>query len=81
MSTSIDFILYMRVVNMDAASCLQKMPEKSLGVSERDKKRKYLDSCLQQRHHFSPFVVSINGILGTEAEAKLKCLDSRLTIK
>ena len=39
---------------MDAAFYLQKTPEKRLSVAERDKKGKYLDSCLQQQKQFPP---------------------------
>ena len=43
-----------------------------------EKKRKYLDSYLQQRHHFSPFVVLVSDLLVTEAEYTLKRLASRI---
>ena len=41
----------------------------------------YLKACLQQRQHFSPFVATIDGLLGVEAGAALKMLDSRLAKK
>ena len=56
----------MIVVNMYADSYLQNTLEKSLNLAESDNKYKYLNSCLQQRSHFSLFVVSVDGILVTE---------------
>ena len=41
----------------------------------------YLESCLQKRRHFSPFVASVDGILGVEATATLKRISSRLATK
>ena len=38
----------------------------------------YLEACLQQRWHFSPFVASVDRLLGLEAMATLKRLSSRL---
>ena len=44
-----DYILDMQVVNTDAALYAQKPPEKSLTVAEKEKKRKYLESCIQKQ--------------------------------
>ena len=41
----------------------------------------YLESCLQQRRHFSPFVTSVDGLLEVEATATLKRSANRLTTK
>ena len=41
----------------------------------------YLETCLQQRRHFSPFVASVDGLLGVEATITLKRLASRLATK
>ena len=41
----------------------------------------YLEACLQQRRHFSPFVSSVDGLLGVEAMATLKRIASRLATK
>ena len=41
----------------------------------------YLEACLKQRQHFSPFVVSVDGLLGVEATATLKRIASRLATK
>ncbi|CAB9523169.1 expressed unknown protein [Seminavis robusta] len=70
-----------RVINLDAASHCRKDPDKVLRNGERDKKRKYLDACLSQRRHFTPFVVSADGLLGTEAEALAKRISALLAAK
>ena len=46
----------MRVVNTDALLYVRNTPEKCLHKAERGKKKMYLEACLQQRQHFSPFV-------------------------
>ena len=40
--------------------------------------KKYLEAYIQQRRNFSPFVASIDGLLGVEAPANLKRIVSRL---
>ena len=41
----------------------------------------YLEACLQQCRHFSPFVASVDRLLGLEATATLKTIASRLATK
>ena len=71
----------MRVVNTDAKFYWEKSPERYLEEAEKGKKKMYLEACLQQRRHFSPFVASVNGILGVEATATLKRIAIRLVSK
>ena len=71
----------MRVVNTDSQSHLSKTPEKCFQEAERAKKKMYLEACLQQRRHFSPFVTSVDGLLGVEAGATLKRLSAYLATK
>ena len=71
----------MIVVNTDAKSHMSKAPEKCLHEAERGKERMYLAACLHQRRNFSPFVASVDGLLGVEATATLKRLSSRLSTK
>ena len=71
----------MRVVNTDAPTHRTKDPERCLHEAEREKKRMYLEACLQQRRHFSPFVASVDGLLGVEATSNLKRLASRMATK
>jgi hypothetical protein len=54
---------------------------KVLAQHEREKKRKYLEPCLEQHRHFSPFVVSTNGLIGREAQVMLKKLSAHLAEK
>ena len=71
----------MHVVNNDAKSHSVKSPEKCLQEAEREKKRMYLETCLQQHRHFSPFFASVDVLLGVEATATLKRIASRLSTK
>jgi hypothetical protein len=52
-----------------------------LAAHVREKKKKYLEPCLKQRRHFSPFVVSTDGLFGKEAKIVLKSLALMLTEK
>ena len=76
-----DSVHDMRVVNTDAKFYWGRSPEKCLEEAERGKKKIYLEACLQQRLHFSPFVASVDGLLGVEAKATLKRIASRLASK
>ena len=71
----------MRVMNTDAQSHRSKDPERFLQEAERGKKRMYLEACLQQRRHFSPFFASVDGLMGVEATATLNRLASCLATK
>jgi hypothetical protein len=51
-------------VYMSLIPVLSKDPSKVLKAHENEKKRKYLASCLEQRRHFTPFVVSNDGLIG-----------------
>jgi hypothetical protein len=35
-----------------------------IATQEKQKKRKYLEACLEQLRHFTPFVCSTDGLLG-----------------
>ena len=76
-----DLIVDIRVTDLDAASHQLKSPEKVLAQQEREKKKKYLKACLEQRRHFAPFVVSADGMKGKEAKALLQTLSARLATK
>jgi hypothetical protein len=76
-----DAIINVRVTDTDAKSyCLRNL-HKVLAQQERKKKRKYLNACLEQHKHFTPFVVSTDGLLGCEAAELLKRLALRLADK
>jgi hypothetical protein len=76
-----DCIIDVRVADTDAKSNLSKDPAKVLEAYEKEKKRKYLKSCLEQRRHFTPFAVSTDGLIGKEAKILLKKLSSLLAEK
>jgi hypothetical protein len=59
-SRSTDCIIDVRITDVDAKSNRSKDSDKVLEAHEREKKKKYLGACLEQRRHFSPFVV-VNG--------------------
>ena len=71
----------MRVVNTDAKSYWEKSHEKCLEEAEKSQKKIYLERSLQQHRHFSPFVASVDGLLGVEATATLKRKTSCLASK
>jgi hypothetical protein len=48
---------------------------------EREKKKKYLEACLKQRPHFTPFVVSTDVLIGKESKILLKKLSALLSEK
>ena len=68
----------MRVVNTDAVSYQSKTLEKCLETSEFKKKKNYLNACLNERQHFTPFVALADGIIGVKTEATLKRITIRL---
>jgi hypothetical protein len=73
-----DVIVNVRVADTDAKTYWSHDPHKVLASQEREKKKKYLQSCLEQRKHFTPFVVSTDGLIGREAGELLKRLSLRL---
>ena len=76
-----DSVHDMHLLNTGAKSYWEKSPEKCLEEAENSKNKMYLERCLQQRRHFSPFVTSVDGLLGVEATATLKSIASRLASK
>ena len=76
-----DCILDVRITNLDAPSNIHRKPETVHLSREREKKKKYLQACLDQRRHFSPFVVSCDGVLGNEAKVVQQNLSGSLVEK
>ena len=58
-----------------------KIPEKFLETADREKKKTYLQACIKKCRHFTPFVVSVDGLLWVEAEATIKRITGRLETK
>ena len=71
----------MHVVNTVTLYYQNKSPEKRLQTEKKEKKNNYLESYLQQRCQFYPFVVSVDGIIGAEVDAMLKRIATHLTTK
>ena len=71
---STDTIIDVRVTNLDSKSYKNLSPKKALERQEKEKKKKYCKPCENQRRHFTPFVVSTDGMFGFEARAFLKRL-------
>jgi hypothetical protein len=63
-----DCKLNVRATDTDTPNCQMKDPSKVLEVAERLKKEKYLQPCLDQRRHLTPFIVSVDGLIGKEAK-------------
>jgi hypothetical protein len=52
-----------------------------LESQEKEKKRQHLQPCLDERRHFTPFVCSVDGMLGREASTLAKRLSAKLATK
>ena len=59
----------------------RKTPKKVLQSQEGEKKSKYLQACLKQHRTFAPFVVSTDGMMGTEADNLIKRIAKLLAEK
>ena len=57
-----------RVIDTDARSYCTRSPKDVLGTAEGEKKRKYLQACQDRRATFTLLCVSVDGMLGSEAE-------------
>lgn len=80
-SRGVDCIIDVRVTDTDAKSYKDQDPSKVLANQEREKKRKYLNLLLDQHKHFTPFVVSVDGLIGKEAHTLVKKLAELLAEK
>jgi hypothetical protein len=73
------------MIDTDAKShCLAghaRDPHKVFTTQEREKKKKYLRSCLEQHKHFAHFSIPTNGLTGREAGELLKGLSLQLADK
>eukprot|EP00957_Ditylum_brightwellii_P000044 3243-Ditylum_brightwellii.AAC.1 len=76
-----DNIIDIRITNSDAKSYLNKTVAKHLLAKEKEKKDNYLPLCREQWKNFTPFVATVDGILGREAEMMCKQLAKQLALK
>ena len=74
-------VIDVRITDGDSPSRLSSSPAKVILSQEKEKKRKYLTACLEQRRHFAPYVCDVYGLLGAEAQAVNKRLAVRLASK
>jgi len=70
-----------RVVDTDAQSYRACRPHDVLSSAEDEKKHKYLQSCLDQHATFTPLCVSVDDMLGSEAEFFVKRIGDFLPAK
>ena len=50
-----------------------------MDTADQEKKKKYLQACLNERHNFTPIVASVEVLLWVAGEATLECLAIHLT--
>eukprot|EP00957_Ditylum_brightwellii_P033827 2563836-Ditylum_brightwellii.AAC.1 len=77
----VDTVIDARITDTDVKSYISCSLETVLAAQDKEKKGKYLTSCLEQNRHFSPFVVSVDGMLGKEAAMVLWQLSRKLAVK
>ena len=70
-----------RVVDTDARCYRASSPCDVLGLAEVEKKLKYLQACQDQRATFTPLCVSVDDMLGSEAEFFVKRLGDFLAAR
>ena len=71
----------MRVYDINQPSYMSRKPTTILKTAENDRTHQYLDAWLNQRRHFTPFVVSCKGLYGKEASFFMKQLAKQLADK
>ena len=70
-----------QAVDMDAPSYVKRTVEAALQTAEQEKKKKYLEAVQTRRATFSPFVVSVDGVLGHEVKLLIKRLAEKIAYK
>ena len=69
----------MHLLNTDNISYQYKNHKKFLNTGDQYKKKKYIHACINERRHFTPFVASVDELIGVEEEATHKRISRRLT--
>ena len=59
-----DIIVDARITDLDSKTPIRTAPDQVFAAHERKKKAKYLASCMEQRRHFTPLVVSTDEMIG-----------------
>ena len=74
-------MLDVRVIDTDAQSYASRTVDAVLCSAELEKKRKY-SAAVEERHaSFTPFVVSVDGVLGHDAQHLMKRLCDQIAMK
>ncbi|MEJ2330924.1 MAG: hypothetical protein P8Z33_13945, partial [Gammaproteobacteria bacterium] len=74
-------IFDIRITNTESRRHRGASPASILAKEERQKKDKYLDTCLEHCRHFTPLIYSVDGMAGLETQAAEKRLASLLARK
>ncbi len=77
----VDSLLDVRVVDTDAPSHVKRSVKAVLATSEIEKKKKYSEAAELRRATFTPFVLSVDGAPGKEAESFLRNMAHVLAIR
>ena len=59
----------MKIVDLYVGTYHHMAPESKFANVEKEKNYKYLHACMERRHHFTPLVLSFDGIPGSEVQA------------
>ena len=70
-----------RVVDTDTQSYVQCAVSSVLATAEREKKRRYAQASQERHASFSPFVLSVDGLLAREVQFVIKRFADKLSIK
>jgi hypothetical protein len=76
-----DCIVDVAIIDLNCKTHSSVPYEQALKTKEKSKRSLYLQPCLAQRRHFSPFVAATDGTLGPSATAILKNIARRLADK
>jgi hypothetical protein len=74
-------LLDIRVVHTDARSYISRSVDSVLSSAETNKKQKYTAACEARRASFTPFITSVDGVLGREAASFMKHVTLKLANK
>ena len=80
-SRDADCIVDVRICDVNQPSHVSRKTEAGIKSAENKKKKKYLVPCLEQRRHFTPFIVSCEGMKGKETDTFIRRLAQRLSKK
>lgn len=74
-------VIDVRVTDLEEKYNTRRTSEKDLMYHEKLKRKKYGDKCKERQLDITPFIILADGMLAKEADAVLKRLAERLTLK